>query len=84
MPSDARAISTAEFAARYGIGIHKVLTLITAGVVKAIDCRAPGASRPQWRITPEAIEDFERRRSATPPAAKTRRTKKESSYTRYF
>ncbi len=85
MPDTERAICPGEFARRYGIGPHKTLALIAAGILKAIDCRAPGSSRPLWRITPQAIEEFERNRAATPPAPKTQRRKaKTQDYTHYF
>lgn len=68
-----RAISTAQFAARYSIGIRKALALIAAGHVTAVNVATDPRARPQWRITPTAIEEFERRRAAQPKATPRRR-----------
>jgi hypothetical protein len=66
------SLSTAEFARRYKIGIHKALVLIARGEVAAVNVSL--SSRPQWRIPPAAIEDFERRRAAqSKPAPKQKR-----------
>lgn len=66
------SLSTAEFARRYRIGLHKALALIARGEVAAVNVSL--SSRPQWRITPEAIADWERRRAAqSKPAPKQKR-----------
>lgn len=66
------SLSTAEFARRYRIGLHKALALIARGEVAAVNVSL--SSRPQWRITPEAIADWERRRAAqSKPAPKKKR-----------
>jgi hypothetical protein len=82
--SPVTAVSPAEFGRRYGIGPHKVLSLIAAGVIRAIDCRSPGSTRPRWRITQAAIEAFERSRASQPEPMPTRPRKLAKGYTRYF
>ncbi|MBM3996835.1 MAG: helix-turn-helix domain-containing protein, partial [Planctomycetes bacterium] len=56
--------STAQVAKRYRVGIHKVLTLIGRGELAAVNVSL--SARPQWRITAEALADFELRRAAQP------------------
>jgi Helix-turn-helix domain len=73
-----RALTPRQVAERYGVGVHKILSMIDAGIIVAIDMRSPGSSRPRWRITAEAIADFERRRVAQPKAAPTPRRRRAS------
>lgn len=50
-----------------------VLSHIRAGRLRAFTLSPPGCSRPRWRITAEAVEEFERRQShQTPPRPKPR------------
>ncbi len=73
-----RAISPAQFAAKFAIGVHKTLALIASGELAAINVAAKIGGRPQWRITAEALAEFERRRSAQPkPVTAGRRRKKQ-------
>jgi hypothetical protein len=62
-----------EYAARIRVKPSKVIGLIRAGLLAAIDSADPGSSRPRYRIKPEAIEEFERRRSVTPSLPRVRR-----------
>ena len=72
-------LSTAQVAKRYRVGIHKILTLIARGEIDAVNVSLSGR-RPQWRIPPEAIEAFERRRSAQPKTLARRKTKHQYRY----
>ena len=74
MPIDA-AISPPKAAKRYAVGVHTVLAWIKSGELVAINVGS-GAMRPRWRIMPDAIADFERRRQATPATKATRRRRK--------
>ena len=64
-----RSLTPPEFAKRYGINTDKVHVFIRDGELRAIDVSQKPGGRPRWRITPEAIEEFERRRSSKTPAA---------------
>ncbi len=76
MPTDtARAITPPALARRYGIHVSRVLAWIRAGQIEAFNV-GDGPTRPRWRITPDAIEAFERRRAAQPSAKPTRRRRK--------
>ena len=77
-----RAITPPAYAARLGIGIHTVLGWIRAGELAAIN--TSNATRPRWRILPEAIQQFERRRAAKPPTPPAPRRKKDPATTEYF
>lgn len=56
----------------------RVIDLIHAGLIVAIDIRSPGARRATWRISQEAIDDFLRRRSSQPqqPQQRPRRQRR--------
>lgn len=84
---DDRALTTAQFARRFGITVHSALALLGAGVLAGVDVRRPGASRPRWRIMPEAIEAFIRVRGSKPAQAKPARrraAKSDSNVIEFF
>ena len=62
-----------ELAARYGCNASKVRGWIRDGELAAIDLATRGSSKPRYKISPEAIAEFERRRSATPRPRPIRR-----------
>lgn len=55
-----------EYAARLHISPHQVRGYIERGELEAIDTseRGPRGQRPRWKITAEAVERFEARRSS--------------------
>jgi len=63
---------------RYAVNEHTVLAWIHSGELKAVNVGvAPGKKKPRWRITEDALLDFESLRATTPPAPKpTRRRRK--------
>jgi transposase len=69
---------------RYGVGDHTVLGWIRRGELKAIDVSRSRSGRPTWRITPEAITEFEAARTASPPKPRTRCRKKAIEVTPYY
>lgn len=66
MPLDQRHLTPPKLARRWGCKPETVIGLIRSGELQAIDLARPGSLRPRYRISPEAIADFERRRSASP------------------
>ena len=68
----------ADVAEKYGCKVEKVLVWIASRDLIAINVATnPNGGKPRWRITPEALEDFERARSTRPapkPIPRTRRT----------
>ncbi len=67
-----------QVADRYGVGTHTVLAWIRSGELRAVQCgRRIDSRKPRWRITAEAIKEFELLRSAAPPQPRTRRRKRQ-------
>ena len=62
--------------------IHKILKFIELGQLRAVNVSL--CSRPQWKITPEAIAAFEQGRAPQPQQAITRRTCRNGDYKRFF
>lgn len=77
------ALTPPVIARRYAVNVGKVLAWIASGELAAVNV-GDGAKRPRWRITPEALADFERRRAAQPRPATARRKKEKAGYTEYF
>jgi len=72
------ALTVQDVATRYGVGLHTVLAWVRSGELRALNVgRKPGAKKPRWRITTEALEAFELRRSHTPPPTPARRRKRQ-------
>ena len=76
--------SPPELAKLYRVKPDKILALIRAGELRAVDLRSPDSTRPRWRIPADAIVEFENRRSATPPPKPTRRRRRQADVTEYF
>ncbi|RIK74725.1 MAG: hypothetical protein DCC68_22510 [Planctomycetota bacterium] len=66
-----------EYADECGVSQHTVLDWIRTGELAAFNVARKPGGRPSWRISREAIEQFEAARAATPrlPATRTRRRK---------
>ena len=65
---------------RYGISQHSVLYLISTNQLKAINVgRDPGKLKPRWRITEQALREFEEARAASPPPPKPTRRRREQT-----
>lgn len=71
-------------AQRLGVNVHRVLGWIDRGELAAIN--VGDGSRPRWRIKPEALADFERRRAAVPARKPARRqkAKEPAGFVNYF
>ncbi len=80
-----RALTVKEVCERYGVGEHTVLGWIRTGELRAINCgRRPGAKKPRWRITTEALAAFELRRTLSPPPPRTRRKKRQAQVVEFY
>jgi hypothetical protein len=62
-----------DTARRFRVSEDRVRAWIMRGELRAINRRDVRAGRPSWVITPEALADFERSRTATPPPKPARR-----------
>ncbi len=70
------SLTVTDLMQRYGVSQHTVLAWIDAGDLKAVDVSRKRGGRPRWRITAEALEQFEASRTKAPPAPKKPRRKK--------
>lgn len=70
-------LSPPAIAKRYGIKPVKVLAWIAAGELVAVNVAERSNGRPRWRVSPEALADFERRRSSRPAAQPRRNPRKQ-------
>jgi hypothetical protein len=62
---------------RYAVTVHTVLGWIRSGELRAVNVgRRPGAKKPRWRITVEALAAFEQARTPTPPQPRAGRRKR--------
>jgi len=66
-----------EVAEIFRVSEEKVLRWIASGELVAFNVAASTSGRPRWRITQEALDDFIRTRSATPPPQKPTRRKRQ-------
>lgn len=73
-----------EVRIRYRVSEHTVLQWIHNGELKAINVSKQRGGKPQWRITEEALENFEQLRQADSPQPKRRRRKTVTSGVEYF
>jgi hypothetical protein len=62
----AEGYTVATLARRWKIGKDKVRGFLTRGELVGINLAANLSSKPQWRVTGESVEQFERRRSSAP------------------
>lgn len=75
-PDDAVYFSPPEVAERFRVKPGKILAMIRAGILAAVDMAMPGSRRPRFRISADAIREFEQRRAAT-GVVKIRRRKQQ-------
>lgn len=66
IPASTLYLTPPELASRLRVKAAKVINWIRSGELRAIDLATRGSRRPRYRISPEAVAEFERRRSAAP------------------
>lgn len=69
-------LTVREVARRYRVGEDKVRAWIRRGELRAINTATVLCSRPRFVIPPEAITEFERRRTVAPPKSPPRRRRR--------
>jgi hypothetical protein len=85
MPNnDTRAISPNAYARRLGVNVHKIISFIRSGELQALNLATDRAGRPRWKLTAEAIANFERRRAALPQPKLSRRRRKKDNVIEFF
>jgi hypothetical protein len=71
----AHGFSVADLCRRWKVGADKVRAFLRRGELIGINVATNLSARPQWRITREWVDLFERRRSSAPPPKPLRRRK---------
>ncbi len=85
MVAPAKFLTPKEIAERFGCNLNKVLFWIKSGQLTAVDIALTQSKKPRWRISVDALADFERVRSTRPPAPPPapRRRRADASITEY-
>ena len=66
----------AEISTRWGCCHSSVLSLVRSGELSAVDISTNPRGRSRYVVAAESLEDFETRRTITPPSAPTKRRAK--------
>jgi hypothetical protein len=69
----ASGLTVADVARRYRVSPDKVRSWIARGELLAINTASALCGRPRWVIPPDALVEFERRRSSVPTPKPVRR-----------
>ncbi len=82
---EVQGMSPQQVAKRLRVSADKVRDWINKGELKAVNVANRDSSRPRWRISEDAIRDFENKRQAsTPPSAVQRRKKNDDGIIEFF
>ncbi len=73
-----------EVAARLQVDDHRVIAWIKSGRLLGMDVSEGRGRKARWRITPEALAEFEAARTLVPPTKATRRRSKSGWTFQYF
>jgi hypothetical protein len=71
--------SVAGLARRWKVGEDKVRGWIARGELAAVNVASTLAGRPRWRIMPDAVTQFEKRRGSAPPPKPQRRRRRQET-----
>lgn len=64
MTDEVKYLTPNQIARERHMRVATIHAYIAAGLIEAIDHRSPGASRPAWKISRQALAEFDRRRSS--------------------
>jgi hypothetical protein len=73
---DQSGFSVADLCRRWRVGEGKVHGFLHRGELIGVNVATNLSGRPQWRITLESVETFERRRSSAPAPKPARRRRR--------
>lgn len=76
-----RWLTPPQVAERLGIDAARVRGWIMRGELAACDLSERQGGRPRWRVSPDALDSFLRRRAAVAPAQPVRRRRATAAYT---
>jgi excisionase family DNA binding protein len=78
-------LTVKDICERFCVSEHTVLAWINRGELRAVNVgRRPGAKRPRWRITPEALAAFELARTPSPPPPRGRRRQRPGEVVQFY
>jgi hypothetical protein len=77
-------ISPPELARRYGCDVHKVLSWIRSGELRAIDASTTRGGRPRFLIDLADLLVFEQSRAIQPPVPRVRRRRQDPNVIEFF
>jgi hypothetical protein len=70
--------SIADLCLRWRVGADKIHGFLRRGELVGVNVATNLSSRPQWRISPEAVAAFEARRTSAPTPKPPRRQRRSS------
>jgi hypothetical protein len=65
--------TVADLCRRWRIGADKIRGFLRRGELVGVNVASSLCGKPQWRITAESVEQFEKRRTSAPPPRPQRR-----------
>lgn len=80
----AATLTPPKLAKRWGVSAETVIGFILAGELEGFNVASRNSTRPRYRITREAIADFERRRSAVVAPTPRRRRKAQTGVRTFY
>jgi hypothetical protein len=81
-----RCFTVPSLAEEWGVDRRRIDEFIKLGLLRAFDIGPGRGKQRRWRITPEAVAEFEAARSSGPPAPKIsrQRRKKDPAVIEFF
>ena len=80
-----RTCTPPQLAKRWGIKPSRVIAMIRSGELRGFDISAtPGVGRPRYRISQDAVLEFELKRSGAVTKRATRRRKSQKQVIEFF
>ncbi len=80
----ARGFTVADLCRRWKVGADKIHGFLRKGELVGVNLATNTSGRPQWRIPPEAVREFERRRTSAPTPKPARRRRRAAQAVDYF
>jgi hypothetical protein len=73
-----------ELAERWRTSAESIIALIRAGRLRAFTLSPPGSPKPRWKISPDAIAEYEARHAARPPAKAPARRRRDPAVIEFY
>ncbi len=80
-----KCVTPPKLAVRWGVKAEKIIAFIRTGELRAFDIsQSPGLGKPRYRISPDAVIEFENRRSTKPHPQLKRKNRAPSDVIEFF